>query len=165
VYGGLEPTLAARAATPMGYTPQQQASINTAGQQSAGGSTAAAVGQGGLYAARTRNPGAAQTAIGSANRAAGANLSRSAVGTQVESANLGQQNQRAALGGLQGVYGTDVGGGIGALNSSNQALQGASQSNENEFWKQLLLQTEQSAAKVASAGLLQGNSQGQGGGG
>src|SRR5271156_4813848 len=126
VYGGLEPQLAARAATPMGYTPSQKASINTAAQQSAGGSTAGAVGQGGLYAARTRNAGAGQAAIGSSNRAAGADLSRNAVNTEVQSANLGQQNQRAALGGLQGLYGTDVGSGIGALNSSNTALQGAS---------------------------------------
>ena len=152
VYGGLEPTLAARSATPMGYTPTQKASINTAGQQSAGGSTAGAVGQGGLYAARTRNAGAGQAAIGSANRAAGSNLSRNAVNTEVQSADLGQQNQRAALGGLGGVLGTEQGGGLQALGLSNQALQGASQSSQNDLWKKLLMQGAQAAESGAMAG-------------
>lgn len=151
VYGSLEPALAARAATPMGYTPSQKASINTAAQQSAGGSTAGAVGQGGLYAARTRNAGAGQAAIGASNRAAGSNLSRNAVDTEVQSANLGQQNQRAALGGLQGLYGTELSGGENALGLSNQALQGANQSAANNPWMKLLLQGIQSGGQVGAA--------------
>ena len=66
IYGGLEPTLQAEASHPSGYTPMQKAQMNTAAQQSAGGSESGAVGQGGLYAARTKNAGAAQNAIGSA---------------------------------------------------------------------------------------------------
>jgi hypothetical protein len=150
VYGGLEPQLAARAATPMGYTPAQKASINTAAQQSAGGSTAGAVGQGGLYAARTRNAGAGQAAIGSANRAAGSNLSRNAVNTEVQSANLGQQNQRAALGGLQGLYGTQLSSGENALGLSNQALQGADQSAANNPWLKILQSSIGAAGQAAT---------------
>jgi hypothetical protein len=131
VYGGLEPELAARAATPTGYTPSQQASMNTAAQQSAGGSNAGAAGQGGLYAARTRNAGAGQAAIGSSTRAAGANLSKAAVGTQVQSANLGQQNQRAALSGMEGLNSTELSGGENALGLSNSALGVANQADAN----------------------------------
>jgi hypothetical protein len=150
VFGGLEPTLQARASTPMGYTPAQKASINTAAQQSAGGSTADAVGQGGLYAARTRNAGAGQAAIGAANRAAGSNLSRNAVNTEVQNANLGQQNQRAALGGLQGLYGTELSGGENALGLSNQALQGADQSAANNPWMKILQSSLGAAGQAAT---------------
>lgn len=155
IFGGLEPTLAARAATPMGYTPAQKASINTAAQQSAGGSTAGAVGQGGLYAARTRNAGAPAAAIGAANRAAGSNLSRNAVNTEVQSANLGQQNQRAALGGLQSLNSTELSGGEQALGLSNQALQGADQSAANNPWMKLL-QSGIAAGGQAGAAALGG---------
>lgn len=129
--------------------------MNTAAQQSAGGSNAGAVGGGGLYAARTRNAGAGQTSIGNAVRSSGQNLSRAAVGTEVKSADLGQANQRAALGGLSGLYGEDVKGGIGALDASNQALSGASSSKANDPWLQLYLQAQknvQQGEAVAGGG-------------
>jgi hypothetical protein len=151
VYGGLEPQLAAEAAHPSGYTPGQKASINTAAQQSAGGTTAGATGAGGLYAARTRNAGAGQAAIGASSRAAGGNLSRAAVGTQVQDANLAQKNRNAALGGLSGMYGTELSGGEGALGLSNQALSGADSSAANNAWMKLLLQEQADGAKVAAA--------------
>jgi hypothetical protein len=150
IYGGLEPALAARAATPMGYTPAQKASINTAAQQSAGGSTAGAVGQGGLYAARTRNAGAPAATIGAANRAAGSNLSRNAVNTEVKSADLGQQNQRAALGGLESVYGTELSGGENALGLSNQALGIANQADANNPWMKILQSSLGAAGQAAT---------------
>lgn len=138
IYGGLEPTLQAEAAHPSGYTPAQKAMQNTAAQQSAGGSTAAAVGQGGLYAARTRNTGGAQSAIGNATRGAGANLSRSAVGTEVNSANLANQNQQRGIGGLESLNSTELGAGENALGLSNQALGEADQSSANNPWMKLL---------------------------
>jgi hypothetical protein len=153
VYGGLEPTLAARAATPMGFTPAEKAQQNTAAQQSAGGTNAGAVGSGGLYAARTRNAGAGASAIGAASRAAGANLSRAAVGTEVKSADLGQQNQRAALGGLEGLNSTELTGGENALNLSNQALKGASDSSADNPWMKILLQSMQTGGQLGAAAL------------
>lgn len=141
VYGALEPQLAAAAAHPAGFTPAQKASMNTAAQQSAGGTTAGAVGSGGLYAARTRNAGAGQAAIGSASRAAGSNLSREAVGTQVKDANLAQHNRNAALGGLNSIYGTNLNAGENALGLSNTALKGAAESGGmNNPWNQYGLQ-------------------------
>jgi hypothetical protein len=138
IYGGLEPTLQAQAAHPSGYTPAQKANMNTAAQQSGGGSTAGAVGQGGLYAARTRNAGAGSTAIGSAVRSAGSNLSREAVGTEVQNANLAQKKQAGALGGLSSLNSTELSGGENALGLSNSALAGAAQSSANNPWTQIL---------------------------
>jgi hypothetical protein len=151
IYGGLEPTLQAEAAHPSGYTPQQKAMQNTAAQQSAGGSQAGAVGAGGLYAARSRNAGAAQGAIGNATRGAGANLSRAAVGTETNSANLANQNQQHGIGGLESLNSTELGGGLNALSTSNQALAGADQSAANNPWMKLLMQSIQSGGQVGAA--------------
>ena len=156
VYGGLEPQLAAEAAHPSGYTPGQKASINTAAQQSAGGTTAGATGAGGLYAARTRNAGAGQAAIGASSRAAGGNLSRAAVGTQVQDANLAQSNRNKALGGLSSLYGTELSGGENALGLSNQSLGVADQADANNPWMKLLMQGIQSGGQVGAAELGKG---------
>jgi hypothetical protein len=151
VYGGLEPALSAEAAHPTGYTPTQKANIDTAAQQSAGGSTAAAVGQGGLYAARTRNAGAGQAAIGNSVRSAGGNLSRSAVGTQVQDANLANANRNHALGGLASIGGEELGTGVSALGASNQALSGAAGSKANDPWLQLYLQAQSNVRQASAA--------------
>ena len=135
IYGGLEPTLQAEAAHPSGYTPQQKAEMNTAAQQSAGGSTAGAVGQGGLYAARTRNAGAAQNAIGSASRGAGANLSKAAVGTELSSANLANQKQQQGIQGLGGLYSSNLNAAAQNLNASNNAME--NEENTKSIWSKL----------------------------
>lgn len=165
IYGGLEPTLAAEAAHPSGYTPAQKALQNTAAQQSAGGSTAAAVGQGGLYAARTRNAGAAAGAIGNATRGAGANLSRQAVGTETRSADLANQNQQRGITGLGGLYGTELSGGEGALGLSNQALAGAANSSADNPWTKLMQEVPGLMQGTASLIKATGGGSGDGGGG
>jgi hypothetical protein len=152
VYGSLEPQLQAEAAAPSGYTPSQIASQNTAAQQSAGGTQAGAVGAGGLYSARTRNAGGAQAAIGSASRAAGANLSKAAVGTQVNNANLQQSQRQSALGGLEGLNSTELSGGENALGLSNSALTGAAQTGENNPWMKLLQSGMGAAGQAAGGG-------------
>jgi hypothetical protein len=165
VYGGLAPQLQAEAAHPAGYTPEQVASQNTAAQQSAGGSQAATAGAGGLFAARTKNAGAAQNAIGAGTRAAGANLSNAAVGVQNKQASLQQTQQQEGLKGLGGLYGENLSGGEQALGLSNQALQGAAQSDENNPWMQLLQTGLGAGGKVASALIGKGAGSGSGGGG
>ena len=153
IYGGLEPTLQAQAAAPSGYTPTQMASMNTAGQQSAGGSQAATVGQGGLYEARTGNAGGAQNAIGAGTRAAGANLSKAAVGTAVDNADLQQKQRQSALSGLGGLYDTELGGAEKNLGLSNEALQGADQSAANNPWMKLLQSGIAAGGQVGAAAL------------
>jgi hypothetical protein len=118
----LTPELESQAANPTGYTPQQQAYMNTAAQQSEGGSTAGITGQANLQAARTRNAGGFQGAIGSGSRAAQQDLSTKALGVQTAQANLQQQQKQQALQQLQSLYGTDIGSSLGYMNSSNQAI-------------------------------------------
>src|SRR5271167_3447558 len=151
IYGGLEPTLQAEAAHPQGYTPTQLANMNTAAMQSAGGSQAGAVGQGGLLAARTRNAGAAQNAVGAGTRHDGQNLSNAAVGTQLQNANLQQKQQQAGISGLGGLYNTELTGGETALGLSNQALSGANTTAGNNIWDKLLLQGQSNGNQAAMA--------------
>src|SRR5438309_8040287 len=82
ISGFMLPTLEGDVNNPKGYTPEQMAYMNTASQQSLGGSTSAVTGQANLEAARTRNAGGFQGAIGSGTRAAQRQLSQNAVGIQ-----------------------------------------------------------------------------------
>ncbi len=122
IYGSLTPQLQAQAAHPMGYTPQQKSAVNTAAQQSAGGSMAGATGQGALLAARTRNAGAGANAIQQAGRQSSENLSNAATGTEIGSANLANQQQQHAQQGLEGIGGTELGGSLKALGLGNESL-------------------------------------------
>jgi hypothetical protein len=89
--------------------------MNTAAQQSAGGSMGGAVGQGALLASRTRNAGTADAAIGQAARDSSANLSKAAVGIQGKNADLKQKQRQAGLSGLEGLTGMSTGASINAL--------------------------------------------------
>ncbi len=151
LYGSLAPELQAQAAHPQGYTPQQKSAINTAGQQSAGGSMAGATGQGALLAARTRNAGAGANAIQQAGRQSSENLSNVATGTEVGSANLANKQQEEALKGEEGLYGTELGGSLKSLGLSNEALNVAN-GVKPPFWQQYLLNAQKDAAAMAGAG-------------
>lgn len=135
IYGSLEPTLQAEMAHPSGFTPQAKAAMNTAAQQSAGGSTAAATGAGRLFAARTRNAGGAKAAIGEGVRNAGENLSNAAVNTEVQNAKLQEAQRQGAISGLEGLNATELTGGENALGLSNQAL-GVTNQAQPSFWQQ-----------------------------
>ena len=110
--------------------------MNTAAQQSAGGSQAGAVGQGALLAGRTKNAGTADSAIARSAENAGGLLSRAALQTQVGNANLKQHQQESAQHGLESLYGTDISGGINALNTSNNAVNIAGMQKPG-YWQQL----------------------------
>lgn len=135
IYAGLEPSLQVEAAHPQGFTPQAKAAMNTAAQQSAGGSTAGAIGQGRLYAARTKNAGGAKAAIGEGVRSAGQNLSNASVGTEVANANLQNKQQQAGLSGLSGLNSTELSGGLQGLGLSNQAIGLANQAGQSPWSK------------------------------
>jgi len=136
LYGTLAPELQAQAAHPMGYTPQQKSAINTAGQQSAGGSMAGATGQGALLAARTRNAGAGANAIQQSGRNASDELSKVATGTEVGSADLANQQQQNAYKGLEGLNSAELGGSLQALGLSNQALDVGNRAQPS-FWSKM----------------------------
>lgn len=136
IYGSVEPTLAAEAAHPQGYSPTDLAMLNTSAQQSAGGSQAGAVGQGALLASRTKNAGTADAAIAKSAENAGGLLSKAALGTQEANANLKQKQQQEGLSGMQSLYGTDLSGGENALGLSNSALDIANNAKPG-FWQQM----------------------------
>lgn len=115
LYSSLAPQLIAESAHPAGFSQPDLAAMNTDAQQSAGGTGSAAVGQGLLHAARTRNAGGADAAIGAGVRDASQELSKNALGIRTNNARMKEGQRRAALGGLQGLTGTELGG-------SNQAL-------------------------------------------
>ena len=130
LYSSLAPELQSEAAHPQGFAPADRAAMDTAAQQSAGGSMAGAVGQGALLGARTRNAGAPAAAIGAAARGAGEDLSKRAVETQVANAGLKEKQRQSALSGLQGLTGTETGAagqqlGIvpGAVNANTSAAE------------------------------------------
>src|ERR1039457_2272442 len=68
LYNTLTPQLTNWATNPPGMTPTELSSENTAAQQSAGGGEAAAKGELGLAAARSRNRGAYGTAVDASAR-------------------------------------------------------------------------------------------------
>lgn len=115
LYSNLSPMLTSEAAHPAGFSPADEAALETGVQDTAGGSEAAAVGQGNLEAARTRNAGGFGQAVSDAARTAGENLSRGLLQVRGANANLKQQQHENALRGLEGLYGTNVEGANSAL--------------------------------------------------
>lgn len=115
IFSSLGPTLESTLANPQGFSPADEAAMETGAQQSAGGTQAGAVGQGGLLAARTRNAGSTAKAISDASRGAGEQLSQNLLGIRGANAKLKNQQQNTAISGLEGLYNTGVSGGNQAL--------------------------------------------------
>ena len=162
LYGFLSPELQTEAVAPGGYAPSDLAAMNTAAQQSAGGSMSGAVGQGALLASRTKNAGTPAAAIARSAEAAGGNLSRAAVGTQAENADLKQRQQQAGLSGLEGLYGTNLSGSLNALGLGNSAYGTAGQLDVDNPWFKVLQSGLQAAGTVGAAGLQAAGTAGAG---
>jgi hypothetical protein len=148
--GGLMPAFESEINNPVGFAPTDLAKMNTAAQQSAGGSVAGAVGQGGLEAARTRNAGAPGVALDEASRQAGRNLSNNAIGIEGKNALLKENQRQEGLHGMQGLYDTNLGATLSALGLSNQAL-GTATSAANET-NQGFMAPFQAIADLGTAG-------------
>lgn len=147
LFGELAPTLEAQMANPTGLTPREKSDMNTAAQQSAGGSQAAAVGQGALLASRTRNAGAADAAIAQSTQKAGQQLSNAGLKTEMADANLKNQNEHAAEGGLEGMYNEANNAGISALGIVPQAVNANTQATNASYdWATDLLDPVMGAA-------------------
>lgn len=119
---GVLPTLESEVTNPQGYAPSDLAAMNTAAQQSAGGSMAGAVGQGNLQAARTRNAGAFAPAMDRAAQGAQQTLSQDALGVQAKNANLKEQQRQEGLKGMLGVYDTANADSLAGMGGANNAL-------------------------------------------
>jgi hypothetical protein len=106
--------------------------MNTASQQSLGGSVGGATGQANLESARTRNAGGNQGAIASSARSAQRQLSTNALGIQKSQADLQQAQRQQALSSLQSLYGVDESTALNYLNSSTASLHDENQSHPNQ---------------------------------
>lgn len=129
LFSSLAPQLQAQAANPQGISPSDQSLMRTEAEQSAGGSQAGAVGQGGLMAARTRNAGAADKAISDASRSAGEQFSNEGLGIGLANQKLKQAQRQSAQSGLEGLTGLETGASNNALgnvaanaNANNNAV-------------------------------------------
>jgi hypothetical protein len=126
------PVLEGDVNNPKGYSPQQLAYMNTASQQSLGGSTAGITGEANLEAARTRNAGGFQGVAGSAARASQRQLSQNALGIQKSQADVQLQQRDQAIKSLMGLYGIDENTALGYLGASTTALHDENQSHPNQ---------------------------------
>lgn len=149
-YNFLDPTLKKEATDPQGYTPQQQAYMRTASEQSLGGGVGATTGQANLEAARTKNAGGFQAAVGTANRGAQRQLSQNALGIEKGQADLQQAQKQQALQSLQSLYGTGGAQGIGYLQTSNQALK--DENSAPNPWSDYAFSVLGAATKAAMGG-------------
>ena len=147
LYGDLAPTLEGEIAHPAGYAPSDLSAMETGAQQSAGGSQAGAVGQGGLYAARTGNRGGAAAAIADASRGAGQQLSKNLLGIRSGNAALKQHQRDTATSGLEGLYNTNVAGGNQALGEIAPLVNANQKAAEDDPWNQFF----SSAANLSSS--------------
>jgi hypothetical protein len=107
--------------------------MNTATLQSGGGTQAAATGQGALLESRTGNKGSGAAAIGEGARAAGENVSKGALSTQMANARMKNQQQQEATTGLENLYNTNMGTSTGALGEVAQNVN-ANTNAENASW-------------------------------
>lgn len=118
----LQPTLQRDITNPVGFTPTETNNMLVAGEQGAGGATAGITGQAGLNALRTRNSATLSGVLDQAARTKQQQLSQNALGVQNESARLAQAKRAAALSGLQGLYGTDVGAQLKSMGIQNEDI-------------------------------------------
>lgn len=140
LYSTLAPELLNESVNPQGFAPADLAAMNTASQQSAGGSEAAAVGQGALQAARTHNLGTPNAAIGQSVRQAGTNLSNSALRTQIMNAQEKSKEKQAGIGGLESLYGTELNTELGGLGQvANNVNANTNAEGQSWDWAKFLL--------------------------
>lgn len=154
IFSDLAPTLQNEMHHPSGMAPTDLAAMNTGAQQSAGGTQSAAVGQGLLRAARTRNAGGADAAVEASSRHAGEQLSEAGLQTRLKNAAMKFQQQQGAERGLGSLYGTSVSGGNQALGEVAHNVD-ANTNAENASWdwaKYILDPAMQAAGSAAKFG-------------
>lgn len=133
LFGPLSAQLETEAAHPAGIDPTTLAQMDTAALQSGGGSTAAAVGQGALRAARTRNAGGSDAAIASSARTGGEIASKGILGNRLESANLKAKQQQEGMSGLNSLFAENLSGGNQALGIVPSSVNANTQA-QNASW-------------------------------
>lgn len=147
IFTGLEPALMAEAIHPAGFGPTDLAAMNTAAQQEAGGMNAGVVGQGALLKARTRNAGAAQGAMAAGARGAQDELMKAGLRTQLENAELKQQQRSGAERALASLYGTGVEGANASLRNVAENVDADTKRRQQSWdWVKYILDPAMQAA-------------------
>lgn len=122
LYKTLVPQLQNEAANPEGYSPGDLAALETGSSQAVGGSTAGAVGQGNLTAARTRNAGGFGAALDESAREGGRQLSENTLRIKGANADLKEQQRQTARSALQNIYTNNLQSTLSAMGLGNEAL-------------------------------------------
>lgn len=149
-YSQLMPQYTNMALNPEGLSPTDKASMNTASMQSSGGSTAGAVTQGNLQAARTGNTGAYQTSLSEAVRRGMQESGDNALKTDLVDTGLKEQQRQEGLSGLSGLYNSNLGASTGELNAENQSTQALTQAGQSG-WLQNMTGIMGAVGSVGSA--------------
>jgi hypothetical protein len=121
-YDVLAPTLTHQITNPEGFAPEDLSAMNTASQQSLGGSNAGIEGEGMLRAARSRNAGAGDAATAEGAREAMRRDSQNAVTIKANNALEREKNRNAGVAGMGQLYGENQDATLKALGISNEAL-------------------------------------------
>ena len=165
LFSSLTPMLMSQAVAPAGMSPTDMAMTDTASQQSAGGAQGAAQGAGALRAARTRNAGAADAAIGESTRIAGQQLSDAGIKTRLANAAMKQKQQSEGVTGIERLFAENLSGGNQALGIVPNAVNADTNAeNASWDWAKDLFTPIMSAAMGNSANVVKAFKGGQGGG-
>jgi hypothetical protein len=110
----LTPFLTSELEHPQGYSQQDTSAMLAAGLGGAGGAASGITGLANKEAATSRNAGGFQSALDDAARQRMKAAAGASEGIAATNANLKQTQQQDAARGLQGMYGTDTSGMLGA---------------------------------------------------
>lgn len=138
LYKQLFPALNQEATSPQGFDPKDLSAMRTAGEQSLGGATAGAVGEGDLLGARTRNAGGFAPALDEAVRSGQRELSQRAVETEGTNAALKESQRQAGLSGLGNLYGTNTSNMLNSLGIGNQSTKTLTDAGQSGWFQNFL---------------------------
>lgn len=150
IFPGLLKSYQDEAMNPQGIGEAGMTAENTASQQSTGGSTAGAVGQNNLMAARTRNKGGFQIANDESARAGMRQNSQNAVENISRNENLKQVQKQEGLAGENSLFGTNLQASLAALSAENGSTQALTQAGQSGWYQQMIQMLN--AVKGAGAG-------------
>jgi len=115
ISANLTPFLTSELQHPQGYSQGDTSAMLAAGLGGAGGATSGITGLANKEAATSRNAGGFQSALADAARQRMKAAAGASEGIAATNANLKQTQQQDAARGLQGMYGTDTSGMLGAM--------------------------------------------------
>lgn len=133
LFGPLSASLQTQMTHPSGIAPEDLARMDTSALEGGGGATAAAVGQGALRAARTRNAGGGDASLESSVRGGGETAARGILANRMKNVEVKSGQQERAESGLNSLFAENLGGGNQALGNVSSAVNADTQA-KNASW-------------------------------